>query len=169
MVPGSVAKRVVPCGPPHSASSFRLSCSRTWGPTGCQRATTTVVCQVAAAAAVCQAAAAAAAAFSWLIRIRLICRLRRRRRRRRRRHRVAPPRRSRPCGPRCLQAIRPCSPPSAIMNVLLPTMAFAKTVGLVRLSLIATCAPLRLRPNSTPVCADKCADQTRARHNSAYI
>jgi hypothetical protein len=123
-----------PC-PPIYASFFRLSCSRTWGATGCQRTTTT---------------------------IRLMSRLRLRRRRLRRRRRVAPPRRSRPSGPRCFQATRPCSPPFAIMNVLrLRTMAFAKTVVMVRLSLIATCAPLRLRPNSTPVCADQCGPNPR--------
>ena len=143
-----------PC-PPIYASFFRLSCSRTWGATGCQRQRTTVEAP-AAPALFCQAAAPA---FSWMIR--LICRLRRRRRRLRRRRRVAPPRRSRPSGPRCFQATRPCSPPFARMNVNGPTMAFAKTVGLDRLTLIATCAPHRLRQNSTLVCADHCGPNPR--------
>ena len=125
---------VATCPPPPSGSSFRLSCSRTWGATVCQR------------------------------------NMRRPRRQRnniltvirRLRLRIAPPRRRRPCGPRCLQATRPGPPPSAIMNVLNgPTMAFATTVGLVRLTLLATCAPLRLRPNSTPVCADQCGPNPR--------
>ena len=47
------------------------------------------------------------------------------------------------------------------MNVMVRTIAFAKTAGMVRLSLIATCAPLRLRPNSTPVCADQCGPNPR--------